>query len=239
VTASDPEDIWKEKGPKYAASFDEVRQALAGLLANDWRAVWDKNTHSYSPIGWYLNRQAGLLAWANYAADFQLRQTGKTSFTAEDYFQFRLLDEVKCVGSEALADEYFHHFRDYEFATKNPEFIHGLSRALTNEGRSPNLEYLRFCFLWDRFIIPFQFWHNEAIAGYYRAKTGDDGTQFNKERIRNWKRDLKLKQTPPLLVRGWDDANKRLKLEKRREILKRIDKVHAIPIPVLPDAKVR
>jgi hypothetical protein len=234
VTASDPEDIWKEKGPQYAASLDEVRQALAALLMDDWRLVWDKNTRT--PIDWYLNRQAGLLAWANYAADFQLRQTGKTSFTAEDYFQFRLLDEVKRVGSEALADEYFHHFRDYEFATKNQEFIHGLHRALTNEGLRPNLKYLWFCLLWDRFIIPFQFWHNEAIAGYYRAKTGDDGTQFNKERIRNWKRGLRLKEAPPLLVRGWDDANKRLKLEKRREILKRIDKVHAIPIPDLLNA---
>ena len=86
------------------------------------------------------------------------------------------------------------------------------------------------------FTIPFQFWTNEAIAGYYRAKTGDDGTQFNKERIRNWKRLLNLKEASPFLVRGWDDANKRLKLEKRREILKRIDKVHGIPIPVLPDA---
>jgi hypothetical protein len=239
VTASDPEDIWKEKGPQYAAPLDEVRQALAGLLACDWRTVWDKNTRA--PIcdlstDWYLNRQEGLLAWANYPADFQLRQTGKTSFTSEDYFQFRLFDEVKRVGRDALSDEYFHDFRDYEFAMNNQEFIHGLSGALTNEGRSPNIEFLWFCFLWDRFTIPFQFWTNEAIAGYYRAKTGDDGTQFNKERIRNWKRLLRLKEASPFLVRGWDDANKRLKFEKRREILKRIHKVHGIPIPNLPDA---
>ena len=222
--------------------MQEVHRALAGLLADDWRTVWDKNTRafSYSQIEWYLNREAGLLAWANYEADFLLRQTGKQSFTAEDYYQFHLFDEIKRIGKEALADEYFRNFREYKFATKNQEFIHGLSRTLTNKGRRPNMEFLWFCFLWDRFApIPFQFWTNEAIAGYYRAKTGDDGTQFNKERIRDWKRALKLKETPPLLAVGWDDAKKTVKLERRIEVLKRIAEIHGILIPDLPDTKAR
>jgi hypothetical protein len=245
LRASHPEDIWEEKGSQYAAPVQEVQQALANLLVHDWHPVWDKNTRifagtfNYAHIEWYLNRQAGLSAWANYAADFQLRQTGRTSFTAEDYYQFHLFGEIKRVGKEALADEYFHHFRDYEFATKNQDFIQGLNRALTNKGRRPSTEFLWFCFLWDRFFFPFQFWTNEAIAGHYREKTGDDGTQFNKERIRDWKRALKLKETPPLLVVGWDDAKKRIKLETRIEALKRIDAIHAIPIPDLPDTKVR
>ncbi len=88
--------------------------------------------------------------------------------------------------------------------------------------------------MWDRQLIPLQFWTNDAIAGYYRAKTGDNGTRFNKERIRDWKRALKLKETLPLLVVGWDDAKKRIKLETHIEVLKRIDEIHGIPIPRLP-----
>ncbi len=109
---------------------------MAGCLVADWRIVWDKNTQAfgYPQIGWYLNREAGLLAWANYAAGFQLGQTGKTAFTAEDYYQFHLFEEIKRIGKEALADDYFRHFREYEFATKNQEFIHGLNRTLTNKG---------------------------------------------------------------------------------------------------------
>jgi len=200
--------------------------------------VWDKNTRAfgYPQIGWYLNREAGLLAWADYAANFQLKQAGKNAFTVEDYYQFHFLDEIKRIGKEALADDYFRQFREYEFATKNQEFIHGLSRTLTNKGRRPNLEFLWFCFLWDRQLIPLQFWTNDAIAGYYRTTSGDDGTRFNKENIRNWKRALKLKETPPLLVVGWDDAKKRIKLERRIEVLKRIEEAHKIPIARLPMA---
>ena len=253
---SHPEEIWEGKGPQYAASLKEVHQALAGWLVDDWRTMWDRGTRALlalqeqpsgadlafrdSQLRWYLNREAGLSAWANYAAAFQLRQTGRTSFTAEDYYQFHLFDEIKRVGKDALADEYFHHFWDYERATKSQDFIHGLSRALTNKGRSPNTEFLWFCFLWDRLIIvPLQFWTNEAIAGYYRAMTGDDGTQFNKEQIRNCKRALKLKGTPPLLAVGWDDAKKSVKLERHIEVLRLIDKIHAIPIPDLPENMVR
>ena len=241
MRASHPEDIWKEKGPQYAASVQEVQQALASCLARDWRTVWDKNTRAlgYSQLGWYLNREAGLLAWANYAADFLLRQTGKKSFTAEDYYQFHFLDEIKRIEKQALADDYFRHFREYEFATKNQEFIHGLSRTLTNKGRRPNMEFLWFCFLWDRLVIPFSFCTNETIAGWYRTKTGEDGTQFNKERIRDWKRTLKLKETPPLLGVGWDDGKKRIKLETRIKVLRCIDAIHAIPIPDLQSTKVR
>ena len=203
--------------------------------------MWNKNTRAlgYWQLGWYLNREAGLLAWANYAADFQLRQTGKQSFTAVDYYQFHLFDEIKRIGKEALADEYFRYFREYEFTTKDQEFFQDLGHALTNEGRRPNLGFLWFCFLWDRLVIPFQFCTNETIAGWYRANTGDDGTQFNKERIRDWKRTLKLKETPPLYGVGWDDAKKRIKLETRIEVLKRIKEIHAIPIPDLPGANVR
>jgi hypothetical protein len=238
VRASHPEDIWLEKGPQYAAPVGAVQQALASCLVADWRTVWDKNTRAfgYPQIGWYLNREAGLLAWADYAANFQLKQTGKNACTAEDYYQFHLFDEIKRIGKEALADDYFRQFREYEFATKNQEFIHGLSRTLTNKGRRPNLEFLWFCFLWDRQLIPLQFWTNDAIAGYYRAKTGDDGTRFNKERLRDWKRALKLKETPPLLVLGWDEGKKRIKLERRIEVLKRIEETHGIPIPDLPMA---
>jgi hypothetical protein len=232
-----PEDIWVGKGPKYQAPFDEVERALACLLADDWRAVWDANTKVDYHREWYLKRDAWLKAWAGYAADFQLRQTGKTSFTAEDFYQFHFCDEIKRVGSEAMADEYFHPFHDYEFAKKNQGFIETLCRALTNKGRQPNLAFVGFCFLWDRSVIPFQFWANEAIAGWYRATTGDDGTKFNKERIRDWKRCLKLKQTPPLLAVGWDDAKNHIKLEKRREVLSRIDKIHCIPIPRLPGSE--
>src|SRR5258707_8316633 len=82
-------------------------------------------------------------------------------------------------------------------------------------------------------VIPFQFWANDAIAGYYRTTSGDDGTRFNKESIRNWKRALKLKETPPLLGVGWDDVKKRIKLERRLKFLKRIDEIHGIPIPRL------
>ena len=101
------------------------------------------------------------------------------------------------------------------------------------------MEFLRFCFLWDRFIIPLQFWTNEGIAGYYRAQTGDDGTEFNKERIRDWERALKLKQEKPPLVVGWDDAKKRIKLETRMAVVKRIDEIHGIPIPRLLDSQMR
>lgn len=132
-----------------------------------------------------------------------------------------------------MVDDHFRHFREYEFAARNQEFIHGLSRTLTNKGRRPNLEFLWFCFLWDRQLIPLQFWTNDAIAGYYRAKTGDNGTGFNKERIRDWKRTLKLKETPPLLFLGWNEGKKRIKLEQRIEVLKRIEETHRIPIPDL------
>lgn len=239
VEASHPEDIWVKKGPKYAAPFEEVHAALARLLMSDWHSVWDRNTVVPCQREWYLKREAGLWAWADYAADFQLRQTGKQAFTAEDYYQFHLCDEIKSVGAAGLADEYFHHFRDYEFATKNEGFIEALNRALKNKGRQPNLEFVRFCFLWDRHVIPFEFWTNEAIAGYYRSNTGDDGTKFNKERVRDWKRALKLKEASPLLARGWDDANNRIKLETRPEVLARIDKIYGdkgqgFPIPRLP-----
>jgi hypothetical protein len=233
------EDIWVKNGPQYAAPFEEVQQALCDLLADDWRTVWDRNTKIDSRREWYLKRDAGLWAWASYAADFRLRQTGKISFTAEDYYQFHLCDEIKRVGTEALADEYFHRFRDYEFATKNEKFIQNLNRALTNTGRQPNREFVWFCFLWDRFVIPLQFWTNEAIAGYYRANRDDDGKELNKERIRDWKRALKLKEASPVLVRGWDDANNRIKLETRPGVLARIDKIYGdkgqgFPIPRLP-----
>ena len=235
MRASHPEDIWLEKGPQYAAPVGEVKQALASCLVADWRTVWDKNTRAfgYSQIGWYLNREAGLLAWADYAANFQLKRTGKNAFTVEDYYQFHFFDEIKRIGKEALADDYFRHFKEYEFATKNQEFFQDLGCALTNKGLCPNIGFLRFCFLWDREVIPFQFWANDAIAGYYRTTSGDDGTRFNKESIRNWKRALKLKETPPLLGVGWDDVKKRIKLERRLKFLKRIDEIHGIPIPRL------
>ena len=55
---------------------------------------------------------------ANYAAGFQLGQTGKTAFTAEDYYQFHLFEEVKRIGKEALADDYFRHFRETNLQQK-------------------------------------------------------------------------------------------------------------------------
>jgi hypothetical protein len=37
-----------------------------------------------------------------------------------------------------------------------------------------------------------------------------------------------------LLVLGWNDAKKRIKLQTRIEVLERIDEIHGIPIPRLP-----
>jgi hypothetical protein len=78
-----PERIWEEKGPQYAALFQEVQEALANWLVDDWRTGWDKNTRALlalpeqadggdrafrdSQLRWYLNREAGLSAWAAYA----------------------------------------------------------------------------------------------------------------------------------------------------------------------------
>jgi hypothetical protein len=234
---SHPEDIWAAKGAAYQVPYTELCLALAGTLAADWLTVWDTATRklNWPQLDWYLPRQGGLVAWAGYAADFTLRQTGQTVFTAEDWYRFHFLDQIKCFGRAALADEYFRYFRNYEFETANAKFFRELAKVLADPGRRPNLEFLWFCFLWDRHVIPLEFWTNEAIASFYRAKTGDDGTLFYKEKIRNWKRELKLKEASSLLVRGWDDATDRIKLEKRKDVLRRIDKIYGIPVPRLPE----
>ena len=157
----DPEKLWEDKGGDYMAPHDEVLERVARWLEPDLQEVWDGNTCIKQP--WFLARNAGLRAWSFYEADLRLKPFYREKYTLSDYCEFKLLAGMQKHGEAEVKDPYWSDFLSFMTQTEGISFWGRIVEKAKLKPAQHQLVHRLFCFLWDREVVPFEFWTYSAM----------------------------------------------------------------------------
>jgi hypothetical protein len=197
----DPEKLWEDKGADYIALYDEVLERVASWLESDLQKVWDGNTFIKHP--WFLARNAGLRAWSLYEANLRLRPFYREKYTLADYCEFKLLVGMQKHEAE-VKDPSWSDFLSFMTQTEGISFLNRIVEKAKLKPAQHQLVHRLFCCLWDREVVPFEFWTYSAMqvrfAEILTKKGAADTSSVSEGNLRQLVARFKLTKSRHVIV---------------------------------------
>jgi len=209
-----------ESNPRRAIPLTEAVPPFAAWRAEFYRGeVWNPNTTQAKPYrDWFLERNAGLQAFATYEAGITLRHFAKNgTLRADAFIEAMVRQQIRNVGLKALSawEPAFFDWEDFlKFKRmEDPKFFVRLGQWLTKgkdlDGFIADLRIKLYASLYDRATVPLQFCSDSLSAQLINAKLQEKDwpdwpgskNQTNGLAVQGWRRLLKLNLANPLVLR--------------------------------------
>jgi len=177
--AYDPHRLWQGFGSNDSLPYETVLEGFTRYLAHTIRWSWDDQTpvqHAY-----YLARDEGLRAYCRHAATVRLGMQPPPSYTHVQFKELIFFEQMRKGAREAMA------------ASSRGSLFEQVHKILLKR-KLPVGDMGRwvFCLLWDRAIIPLEFWSYPATECFLATKLRARNAVPNEQRLRKWASRMKL-----------------------------------------------
>ena len=211
-----------EDDPERQYPLDAIVPLFAAWREEFYRVeVWDQNT---AEVGqhreWFLNRKAGLRAFAAYEARIALSPFARNqTIRGDGFIEAMIHHQIRDLGLKTLS-EWEPGFFDWDDFLKfkrlnDPKFFVRLGQWLSKGGDLDSYNADRriklYASLYDRALVPFEYCSDAYAAGAINRLMEVEGwpgpnKKTNPLAVQGWRRLLKLSLANPLIVRSARDG---------------------------------
>jgi hypothetical protein len=200
----DPYYMWENLEPEDTLAYAVVRDGLALFIAAQRRAQWNIDTKPETPE--HLARDAGLRAWAVHEAKQRMKLHLLPAYSAADFHTLHFAEEIRDGGN--LNDPEWKSLIDHKLAVRDRIFFERIGLLMGQQGNWEHRAMMLFCLLWDRALVPLEYWCVPAATVFLREALlacSINVAGVTECTVRQWIRRLGLKRAmPPVVLKYWN-----------------------------------
>jgi hypothetical protein len=200
----DPYYLWENLEPEDTVPYATVRAGLVRFITAQRRSQWDLVTEPKTPE--HLARDAGLRAWATHEAEQRMTLHLLSAYSAADFHTLHFAEEIREGGN--LNDPEWGPLIHYKLAVRDRVFFERIGLLMSQQGNWEHRAKMLFCMLWDRALIPLEFWCVPAATVFLRealVACSINIAGVTEYTVRQWIHRLGLKRAmPPVVLKYWN-----------------------------------